>query len=81
LAIISLISPWRIKRVPQCNVCKVCERACPTGAIEGPKINFIECVRCDICEIKLLEKAGSCRHSVEAINARGKNPNLIKVVT
>ena len=62
LALTSQVSPFRIKRVGQCTVCKVCEQACPTGAIEGPDIDFKECVRCNICEIKLIEKAGVCRH-------------------
>ncbi|MCW8193443.1 4Fe-4S binding protein [Proteobacteria bacterium 005FR1] len=70
LGLVSLISPLRIKRVPQCDLCKVCERACPTGAIRGPKIDFKECVRCDICEIKLIERAGSCRHSAAEIARR-----------
>ena len=70
LAVLSFVSPFRIKRVPQCDVCSMCEQACPTGAINGPKINFKECVRCDICEIKLIKRAGSCRHSVEEIERR-----------
>ncbi|MBL4819422.1 MAG: 4Fe-4S binding protein [Gammaproteobacteria bacterium] len=73
LGVIALISPWRIKRVTQCQVCKVCEGACPTGAIRGPDIDFKECVRCDICEIKLINKAGVCRHSVEKVAARHKS--------
>lgn len=69
LGVVSLVSPLRIKRVPQCDVCIVCERACPTGAIRGEKIDFKECVRCDICEFKLIEQKGSCRHSMEHIIA------------
>jgi len=80
LAAVSLVSPWRIKRVPQCNICKVCEQVCPTGAITGPKINFKECVRCDICEIKLIDRAGTCRHSIEEISKRSKDPELIKLI-
>lgn len=76
LAIVSLVSPWRIKRVSQCNICKVCEQACPTGAIEGPNINFKECVRCDVCEIKLIEKAGTCRHSVGDVKTRLKQTGV-----
>src|SRR5678815_2598902 len=34
LALASLLSPFRIKRVQQCSVCTVCEHACPTGAIQ-----------------------------------------------
>ncbi|MCH2357791.1 MAG: 4Fe-4S binding protein, partial [Pseudomonadales bacterium] len=65
LGVVSLLSPWRIARVQQCQVCSVCEHACPTGAIRGPDIDFKECVRRDVCESKLISKAGVCRHSVE----------------
>lgn len=70
LGVVSLISPLRIKRVPQCTLCKVCERACPTGAIRNERIDFKECVRCDICESKLINKAGSCRHTMLEIKRR-----------
>ena len=73
LGVISLISPNRIKRVEQCDVCKVCEHACPTGAIRGPNIDFKECVRCDLCEIKLIAKSGVCKHSIEDVKARVKD--------
>ncbi|GAB5499861.1 MAG: regulatory protein NosR [Pseudohongiellaceae bacterium] len=72
LGVVALVSPLRIKRVPQCTVCIVCERACPTGAIRREQIDFKECVRCDICEIKLLEQAGSCQHDMEHIIATSK---------
>ena len=72
LGVTSLLSPWKIARVPQCDVCKVCENACPTGAIRGPDIDFKECVRCDVCEIKLIAKSGVCKHSVETVAARHK---------
>lgn len=76
LAVLSVFSLFRIKRVSQCNLCKVCENSCPTGAIELEKINFKECVRCDLCESKLIEKAGACRHSPEEINRR-KNKGVL----
>ncbi len=72
LGVVSLISPLRIKRVPQCTVCTVCEHACPTGAIKRERIDFKECVRCDICETKLIRRAGSCRHDMSKIIARHK---------
>ena len=72
LGVVSLISPLRIKRVPQCEVCKVCEQSCPTGAIRVEKIDFKECVRCDICERKLVSKAGVCRHELSSVVARHK---------
>lgn len=73
LGIMSLVSPWRIKRVSQCDVCKVCEHSCPTGAIRGPSIDFKECVRCDICETKLIEQAGVCKHDMETVKVRIKH--------
>jgi NosR/NirI family transcriptional regulator, nitrous oxide reductase regulator len=75
LGVVSLVSPFRIKRVPQCSVCTVCEHACPTGAIQREKIDFKECVRCDVCEAKLIKKAGSCRHDMSRIIVRHKELN------
>lgn len=72
LGVASFLSPFRIKRVQQCDVCKVCEQACPTGAIRGPAIDFKECVRCDVCESKLITKSGVCKHSVEDVMSRHK---------
>lgn len=80
LGVLSLVSPLRIKRVPQCDLCKVCEHACPTAAIRGPSIDFKECVRCDICEIKLIERAGTCRHSMEEISRRTKGVEAVKII-
>lgn len=73
LGVVSLISPKRIRRVAQCDICKVCEHACPTGAIRGPDIDFKECVRCDLCEIRLIDKAGVCKHDIEDVRARVKD--------
>ena len=67
LGVASFVSFFRIPRVKQCDVCKVCEQSCPTGAISGPDVDFKECVRCNICEVKLLTKAGVCRHDMEKI--------------
>ena len=72
LGVISVAAFWKIKRVPQCEVCKVCESACPTGAIRMQKIDFKECVRCDVCESKLINQAGVCKHSVESVMSRHK---------
>ena len=73
LGVMAFVSPWRIKRVPQCDLCKVCEHSCPTGAIRGPKIDFKECVRCDICETKLIARSGVCKHDMETVNVRIKH--------
>jgi len=67
LALASLLSPFRIKRVRQCTVCTVCEHSCPTGAIKRETIDFKECVRCNVCEAKLTERAGVCRHDVDKV--------------
>ena len=67
LALASLLSPFRIKRVRQCAVCTVCEHSCPTGAIQRESIDFRECVRCNVCEAKLTEQAGVCRHDVDKV--------------
>jgi ferredoxin/Na+-translocating ferredoxin:NAD+ oxidoreductase RnfG subunit len=72
LGVTSFLSPFRIKRAQQCEVCKVCENSCPTGAIRSHAIDFKECVRCDICESKLITKAGVCKHTVEDVMARHK---------
>jgi polyferredoxin len=76
LALGSLLSPFRIRRVEQCTVCTVCERVCPTGAIRGPDIDFKECVRCNECEIQLLRRTGVCRHDMAEIR-----PRLVKLTT
>jgi NAD-dependent dihydropyrimidine dehydrogenase PreA subunit len=70
LAIGSLVSLKRIRRVEQCSHCKVCEQNCPTGAIRDERVDFKECVRCNVCETKLIEKAGVCKHDMEAIRPR-----------
>jgi ferredoxin len=70
LALGSVFSLRRIPRVEQCDHCVVCERKCPTGAIQGPAIDFKECVRCNVCEVQLIERTGVCRHDMEAIRPR-----------
>ena len=70
LALTSFISLRRIGRVEQCDVCKVCEQDCPTGAIDGPNIDFKECVRCNRCETNLIEQVGVCQHDMSKIRPR-----------
>src|SRR5690606_31932239 len=85
LGVISHLSPLRILRARQCSICKVCEQSCPTGAIRREQIDFKECVRCDVCETKLIKKVGTCRHPMEEIARRRKDkpthdtPDLIPV--
>lgn len=79
LGVASILSPFKIKRVEQCQVCKVCEHSCPTGAIRGAEIDFKECVRCDICEIKLIDKAGVCKHDIDVVKSRVKEWQPITV--
>lgn len=70
LALGSTLAPSRIRRVEQCGLCTVCERACPTGAIRRERIDFRECVRCNVCEARLRERAGVCRHPMETVQTR-----------
>ena len=61
LGLLSKLTVFRIKRWSECNTCKVCEKACEWGAIQGPKIVVTECVRCDDCERLYLDTA-KCPH-------------------
>ena len=61
LGLLSNLTVFRIKRWSECNTCKICEKACEWGAIEGPKILMTECVRCDDCERLYLDQA-KCPH-------------------
>ncbi|MGB1780201.1 MAG: 4Fe-4S binding protein, partial [Longimicrobiales bacterium] len=59
LGILSLVSLRRIPRVEHCSLCFVCEQKCPTGAIRKDVIDVHECVRCNVCEVQLIEQQGS----------------------
>ena len=63
LGLLSNLTVFRIKRWSECSTCKVCEKACDWGAIQGPKISVSECVRCDDCE-RLYEDTKKCPHWV-----------------
>jgi polyferredoxin len=52
---------FRIKRWSECKTCRICEKACEWGAIQGPKIIRSECVRCDDCE-RLYDNKKKCPH-------------------
>jgi polyferredoxin len=61
LGLLSNLTVFRIKRWPECNSCKICEKKCEWGAIRGPKIVASECVRCDDCE-RLYNDKKKCPH-------------------
>ncbi len=61
LGIISSLTVFRIKRWSECKTCKICEKTCEWGAIQGPKIIKAECVRCDDCERLYLDQQ-KCPH-------------------
>jgi NosR/NirI family transcriptional regulator, nitrous oxide reductase regulator len=57
----SVTTVFSIKRWKECNTCKICEKACEWGAIQGPKIIKSECVRCDDCE-RIYADEAKCVH-------------------
>lgn len=61
LGLMSYLTVFRIKRWSECNTCKICQKACEWGAIEGPRILVTECVRCDDCE-RLYANDQKCPH-------------------
>src|SRR5688572_25734912 len=61
LGLLSKLTIFGIKRWSECNSCKLCEKTCHWGAIEGPKIIMTECVRCDDCE-RLYMDQQKCPH-------------------
>jgi NosR/NirI family nitrous oxide reductase transcriptional regulator len=61
LGLLSYATVFRIKRWSECNTCRICQKACQWGAIEGPKILMTECVRCDDCE-RLYDDTTKCPH-------------------
>ena len=61
LGLLSYLTVFRIKRWSECDTCRICQKACQWGAIEGPKILMTECVRCDDCE-RLYADTAKCPH-------------------
>jgi NosR/NirI family transcriptional regulator, nitrous oxide reductase regulator len=61
LGLLSYLTVFRIKRWKECSTCRICEKTCQWGAIEGPKILMTECVRCDDCE-RLYADEAKCPH-------------------
>ncbi len=63
LGLLSKLTVFRIRRWSECRTCRICEKACEWGAISGPVINAMECVRCDDCE-RIYADTGTCVHWV-----------------
>jgi polyferredoxin len=62
LGLISTVATLRpIKRWSECKTCRICEKACEWGAIQGPRIVKSECVRCDDCE-RIYDDQQKCVH-------------------
>jgi polyferredoxin len=61
LGVLSYLTVLRIKRWSECNTCRICQKACEWGAIDGPHIRMTECVRCDDCE-RLYADEAKCPH-------------------
>lgn len=61
LGVISVATVFRIKRWGECSTCKLCEKTCEWGAIQGPRILQTECVRCDDCE-RMYADTKKCPH-------------------
>ena len=61
LGLMSYLTVFRIKRWSECTNCKICQKTCQWGAIEGPRILVTECVRCDDCE-RMYADTAKCPH-------------------
>lgn len=61
LGLMSYLTIFKIKRWSECSTCKICQKACEWGAIDGPRILVRECVRCDDCE-RLYADERKCPH-------------------
>ena len=61
LGIISNLTIFKIKRWSECSTCRLCQKTCEWGAIQGGKILVTECVRCDDCE-RLYADEQKCPH-------------------
>lgn len=61
LGLLSYATIFRIKRWSECRTCRICQKACEWGAIDGPRILVTECVRCDDCE-RLYADHAKCPH-------------------
>ena len=80
LGLLSNLTVFRIKRWSECKSCKICEKACEWGAIEGPRILVTECVRCDDCET-LYRDEEKCPHwlVLKKASARRETLTLVQI--
>jgi len=80
LGLVSNLTVFRIKRWSECKTCKICEKACEWGAIQGPKILVSECVRCDDCE-RLYRDEEKCPHwlVLKKASARREASRLVQI--
>lgn len=63
LGLLSFLTVFRIERWHECKHCRICQKACQWGAIDGPRILVSECVRCDDCE-RLYHDTTKCPHHI-----------------
>ena len=78
LGLLSNLTVFRIKRWSECNTCKICEKTCEWGAIQGPKIIKSECVRCDECERLYLDQK-KCPHWIIILRKGDKSRKADKL--
>jgi NosR/NirI family transcriptional regulator, nitrous oxide reductase regulator len=78
LGLLSNLTVFRIKRWSECSTCKICEKTCEWGAIQGPKIVKSECVRCDDCERLYLDQQ-KCPHWIIILRKADKSRNAGKL--
>ncbi len=63
-AFLSLPARMRVKEIsrwPDCSTCRLCERDCPTGAIQGARMSSADCLNCGDCE-RNYENTQGCPH-------------------
>ena len=73
LGLLSSLTVFPIKRWNECQTCKLCEKVCEWGAIQGPTIIKSECVRCDDCE-RLYADESKCPHWLILANSKRRVP-------
>jgi NosR/NirI family nitrous oxide reductase transcriptional regulator len=71
LGLLSNLTVFPIKRWSECTSCKICEKTCEWGAIQGPRIVKSECVRCDDCE-RLYMDTQRCPHWIIILRKQDK---------